>query len=183
MRWPDLTKKTFAMLWHLRHWLQYSQLRTWIHDNLCYLTINCDTGQHLQFLRCFTITSQIYIWCLQRLRQIDLSGVNLSAVPGDLLALVNEHSLQSLVMFHCSLCLNLNSLQWSAMFPLSKSKINQWMVHQAISRLREVDLACTWLTKAQLSVLVTQVVFACLCLLSPGLQRPSCLSWLHRLLN
>ena len=22
-------------------------------DNLCYLTINCDTGQHSQFLRCF----------------------------------------------------------------------------------------------------------------------------------
>ena len=40
-------------LWHLRHWLQYWQLRTWIHDNLCYLTINCDTGQHSQFLRCF----------------------------------------------------------------------------------------------------------------------------------
>ena len=53
MRWPDLTKKTFAMLWHLRHWLQYRQLRTWILDNLCYLTINCDTGQHSQFLRCF----------------------------------------------------------------------------------------------------------------------------------
>ena len=53
MRWPDLTKKTFAMLWHLRHWLQYRQLRTWIHDNLCFLTINCDTGQHSQFLRCF----------------------------------------------------------------------------------------------------------------------------------
>ena len=53
MRWPDLTKKNFAMLWHLRHWLQYRQLRTWIHDNLCYLTINCDTGQHSQFLRCF----------------------------------------------------------------------------------------------------------------------------------
>jgi len=49
-----------------------------------------------------------------RLRQIDLSGVNLSAVPGDLLAL-------------------------------------------AISRLREADLACTWLTKTQLSVLVAQV--------------------------
>ena len=31
-------------LWHLRHWLQFWQLRTWI--------INCDTGQHLQFLRC-----------------------------------------------------------------------------------------------------------------------------------
>ena len=52
MRWPDLTKKNFAMLWHLRHWLQYRQLRTWINDNLCYLTINCDTGQHSQFLRC-----------------------------------------------------------------------------------------------------------------------------------
>ena len=40
-------------LWYLRHWLQYWQLRTWNHDNLCYLTINCDTGQHSQFLRCF----------------------------------------------------------------------------------------------------------------------------------
>ena len=40
-------------LWHLRHWLPFWQLRTWIHDNLCYLTINCDTGQHSQFLRCF----------------------------------------------------------------------------------------------------------------------------------
>ena len=28
-------------------------LRTWIHDNHCYLTINCDTGQHSQFLQCF----------------------------------------------------------------------------------------------------------------------------------
>ena len=27
-------------LWHLWHWLQYWQLRTWIKDNLCYLTIN-----------------------------------------------------------------------------------------------------------------------------------------------
>ena len=26
MRWPDLTKKTFAMLWHLRHWFQYQYL-------------------------------------------------------------------------------------------------------------------------------------------------------------
>ena len=37
MRWPDLTKKSFAMLWHLRHWLQYRQLRTWIHDILCFV--------------------------------------------------------------------------------------------------------------------------------------------------
>ena len=42
-------------LWYLRHWLQYWQLRTWIHDNLCYLTINCDTGQYLQFLRCYIL--------------------------------------------------------------------------------------------------------------------------------
>ena len=39
-------------LWHLKHWLQFWQLRTWIHDNLCDLTINCDTGQHSQFLQC-----------------------------------------------------------------------------------------------------------------------------------
>ena len=31
--------------------------RTWIHDNLCYLPINCNTGQHSQFLRCFIHTS------------------------------------------------------------------------------------------------------------------------------
>ena len=37
----------------LRHWLQYRQLRTWIYDNLCYLTINRDIRQHSQFLRCF----------------------------------------------------------------------------------------------------------------------------------
>ena len=40
-------------LWHLRHWLQFWQLRTRIHDNLCYPTINCGTGQHSQFLRWF----------------------------------------------------------------------------------------------------------------------------------
>ena len=46
-------------LWYLRHWLQYWQLRTWIHDNLCYLTINCDTGQHSQFLRCLWIQCEL----------------------------------------------------------------------------------------------------------------------------
>ena len=40
-------------LWYLRHWLQYWQLRTSFHNNLCYLTSNCDTGQYLQFLRYF----------------------------------------------------------------------------------------------------------------------------------
>jgi len=49
-----------------------------------------------------------------RLRQIDLSCVNLSSIPGDLLAL-------------------------------------------AVSRLREADLTCTWLTRAQLAAMVDQV--------------------------
>ena len=49
-------------LWHLRHWLQFWQLRTWIHDNLCYLTINCDTGQHSQFLRCFLSLSPFHFY-------------------------------------------------------------------------------------------------------------------------
>ena len=39
------------------HWLQFWQLRTWIHDNLCNLTINCDNEQHSQFLRCLALTS------------------------------------------------------------------------------------------------------------------------------
>ena len=47
------TQDNPADLWQLRHWLQFLQLRTWIHDNLCYLTIKSDTGQHSQFLRCF----------------------------------------------------------------------------------------------------------------------------------
>ena len=40
-------------LWPLRHWFQVWKLRAWLHDNLCYLTLKSDTGQHLQFLRCF----------------------------------------------------------------------------------------------------------------------------------
>ena len=40
-------------LWYLRHWIQFWQLGTWFHDNLCYLTIKSDTGQHSQFLRWF----------------------------------------------------------------------------------------------------------------------------------
>ena len=36
----------------LRHWLQFWQLKTWIRDNLCDLTIKSDTGQHSQFLPC-----------------------------------------------------------------------------------------------------------------------------------
>ena len=40
-------------LWPLRNWLQFWQLRTWMHDNLCAIPIRSDTGQHLQFLRCF----------------------------------------------------------------------------------------------------------------------------------
>ena len=50
---PDMVKFKFSFSFFLRHWLQFWQLRTWIQDNLCYLTINCDTGQHSQFLRCF----------------------------------------------------------------------------------------------------------------------------------
>ena len=41
---------TFATL--IRYW----QLRTWINDNLSYLTINCDTVQHSQFSWCFKLT-------------------------------------------------------------------------------------------------------------------------------
>ena len=46
------TQDNPADLWQLRRWLQFLQLRTRIHDNLCYLTIKSDSGQHLQFLRC-----------------------------------------------------------------------------------------------------------------------------------
>ena len=48
----DNDKNNPRDLCYLRHWLQFRQLRTWIHDNLCCLTIKSDTGQHSQFLRC-----------------------------------------------------------------------------------------------------------------------------------
>ena len=52
--WPDQDDRDNPDdLWHLRHWLQCWQLRTWTHNNLFYLTIKSDTGQHSQFLRCF----------------------------------------------------------------------------------------------------------------------------------
>ena len=70
MTWPwadQDDKDNPDELWHLRHWLQCWQLRTWIHDYLCYLTIKSDTGQHSQFLRCFFLKA---IFCLQKqLRQ------------------------------------------------------------------------------------------------------------------
>ena len=46
-------------MWQLRHWLQFLQLRTWIHDNLCYLTIKSDTGQHSQVLRCLMVSEPV----------------------------------------------------------------------------------------------------------------------------
>ena len=50
-----LTQDNPAELWHLRHWLQFWQLRTWIHHNLCDLPFRSDTGQYLQFLRCLFV--------------------------------------------------------------------------------------------------------------------------------
>ena len=47
---------------NLRHWLKFRQLRTWNHDNFCYLTIKSDTGQHSQFLRCFYITYNVQFY-------------------------------------------------------------------------------------------------------------------------
>ena len=53
MRRHDLTKKYI-------HTNFFSTCSTWIHYNLCYLTINCDTGQHSQFLRClFLLNSKL----------------------------------------------------------------------------------------------------------------------------
>lgn len=56
MAWPwPVDNNNTSDLRHLRHWLQFWQLKSWIHDNLCYLEIKSDTGQHSQFLRCFTL--------------------------------------------------------------------------------------------------------------------------------
>ena len=49
-------KDNLKVVWHLRHWLQFWQLNTSIHYNLCDLTIKSDTGQHLQFLQWFRLS-------------------------------------------------------------------------------------------------------------------------------
>ena len=48
----DNVKDNPRDFWPLRHWLQFWQSKTWIHDNLYDLTIMSDTGRHSQFLRC-----------------------------------------------------------------------------------------------------------------------------------
>ena len=68
---PDQRAKTKAKtmmntyeieVWNCCH---YRQLRTWVHDNHCYLTIKSDTGQHSQFLRCFLFLPETRIsWSL-----------------------------------------------------------------------------------------------------------------------
>ena len=60
--WPLLRRGSqwLVTMWYSRHWLQFWQLRTWIHDNLCSLTIKSDTGQHLQLLRCLWKQCLIY---------------------------------------------------------------------------------------------------------------------------
>ena len=40
-------------LWHLIHLLQFWQLRTWIHDNFCYMTITSDSGTAFAILVMF----------------------------------------------------------------------------------------------------------------------------------
>jgi len=41
----DKYKDNFGDFGHVRHWLKFWQLRTWIPDNNCYLTIKSDSGQ------------------------------------------------------------------------------------------------------------------------------------------
>ena len=46
----NTTTNTYEIeVWNCCH---FRQLRTWVHDNHCYLGIKSDTGQHSQFLRC-----------------------------------------------------------------------------------------------------------------------------------
>ena len=73
--YKKITTKINPDLWHLRHWLQLWQLRTCIQDNLYYLTIKSDTGQHLQFLRCLLmLLKYLRITLFGNLPFQDLSG-------------------------------------------------------------------------------------------------------------
>ena len=48
----NTTTNTYEIeVWNCCH---FRQLRTWVHDNHCYLGIKSDTGQHSQFLRCLS---------------------------------------------------------------------------------------------------------------------------------
>ena len=42
----------------MKQWLNFLQFRTWIDENLYYLTIKSDSGQHSQFLRCLHFQEQ-----------------------------------------------------------------------------------------------------------------------------
>ena len=51
-QYRDINKDNPRDLWHLRHWLQFGQKRTWIYENLCDLAFLSVTGQHLRCLHC-----------------------------------------------------------------------------------------------------------------------------------
>ena len=45
---------------HLRHWLQFWQLKNWIHYNFCYLTIKSETGFQWFAVSCFREFDQLF---------------------------------------------------------------------------------------------------------------------------
>ena len=54
-----LTWETLSLAIEVWNCCHFRQLRTWVHDNHCYLGIKSDTGQHSQFLRCFPLLQHI----------------------------------------------------------------------------------------------------------------------------
>ena len=79
-RWQFLTILTIEKtVLETCDWLQFWQLRTWIHDNLCYLTIKSDTGHYSQYLRC--------LWCTFDLRlSLHITWNKFSSLIGEFLA-------------------------------------------------------------------------------------------------
>ena len=82
----DTMTETWRGVWNCLH---FRQLRTWLQDNHCDLTIKSDTLQHSQFLRCFFFFSWFFVLYLVN---CELAGdvANWSALfPADLSSFIS----------------------------------------------------------------------------------------------
>ena len=115
-------------MWHLRHWSYCWQLRTTLSritlwsltinsDNLCYLTINCDTGQHSQFLRCLIHSFDFWfivlifdsqLWWWEVLYRADFSAICSSFNKTE-----RKYKIEATHSFQSTMSGNANAILWT----------------------------------------------------------------------
>ena len=77
---PETWKAQMRDVCHLIHWLHFRQLRTWIHDNLCYLTIRVTLDRIRNSCDVVTILTALDSWSLGSSESSQSSASSLTRV-------------------------------------------------------------------------------------------------------